>query len=181
MNHLGIPIAVLLVVCACAAVAAPSTSTAESYARRPKDAAVDSPPAADAPTSGAAGWASCYTSGSPDAACNLSSQFCCFNELDSPNNGWCTNWGSQCLRSWNFCDGNEDCPTGTLCTGHIQPATFYEGNIFAIECRASLGAGDRQLCHPGDGTCPAGSACVLGESSAVGWYGLSPKIYVCDP
>lgn len=163
-----------------------NTETEEQYGKR-RDAAIDSPPPADAPSPGTAGWVSCYTSGAPSAACNLASQFCCWNEIDSPNNGACQNWGTTCLRSWEWCDGNNDCPTeAPVCSARIVEAQYYVGTVFSVECRAALGTGyngipDRQMCSgPGDGSCPTGTTCVLGEGSQVMWYGMPPNMYVCN-
>src|SRR5262245_49579762 len=103
------------------------TAQTEQQGKR-RDAAVP-PPIADAPAPGTAGWASCYTSGNPNAACNLAQQFCCFDEIDSPNNGWCVNNATPpeatCTHSWNFCDGAEDCPTGSRCNFHMMEAPLY--------------------------------------------------------
>lgn len=147
------------------------------------DAPIDTAPPADA--HGAAGWAICLNSGDPNAMVNLATDFCCFDEIDAPNWGWPEpNAGAfgNCVRSWDACDGNEDCAAGTTCTAHLQESTLYPpALIFAIECRASLGAGDRQMCHGlGDPECPAGTTCVKGESDAVGWYGMPSNMYVCN-
>jgi hypothetical protein len=152
---------------------------------RKRDAAVDSPPPTDAPAPGTAGWASCYTSGNPSAACNLAQQFCCFDEIQAPNNGWCVNNASPpettCTRSWNFCDGNEDCASGARCNLHQMEAPLYPpAMIYSITCASSWAAGDLQMCHgTGDTSCPSGTSCVLGEGSQAQLYGLPPNLYVC--
>lgn len=169
-------LAIVLLVCSCSQN---STSSARHQPPPPPDSptvVVDGPNPLDP------NWVSCWTSGNASDACQLSSSFCCFDEIDAPHYGWCVSWSANnCTRSWSYCDGNNDCAAGTMCTVHVQPSTAYPGNIFAIECRASLGSGDRQVCQPGDGTCAAGQSCVLGQSTEVGWYGLQPNIYVCYP
>lgn len=171
----------MLVAVACT----PNLEESQQLGRKP-DARVwhDAPPApVDSPSPGAVGWTSCYTSGNPSAACNVSTQFCCFDSINIPHNGWCVNNPASfptdtCPHSWSRCDGNEDCPSGQRCNEHFGPAVFYEGNAVTIECKSTWDAGDHQLCHgAGDTSCPSGTTCTQGNTL----YGeMPPTMYICS-
>ena len=181
----GLLLFVCVAMIACAGCS-PEESSTEQYGRKP-DAYV--PPPVDAPAPGTAGWASCWNSGNANAACNLSTQFCCFDEINSPNWGWCVNTSAgvpgDCTRSWNLCDGNEDCNTaaGERCNEALVPSTLYPpALVFDIRCTATWGSNDHQMCHgPGDTSCPSGTTCTLGESASPGpgYFGMPPNMYVC--
>lgn len=185
LGILGMTLFVVLVTCVCVVgCAVDSSSQVEQYGKK-RDAAIDSPPPVDAPAVGAPGWASCWTSSAPLTQCHLAEKFCCFDEVNSPNWGTCntnaTPFQNNCLRSWNACDGNEDCVAGSRCNEHLMEAPFYPpALIFAISCESSWASGDHQMCHgPGDSSCPSGTTCTLGESSTVGYFGMPPNMYVC--
>lgn len=185
MKFLGV--ALFCIFMSCSTTGDDATSSVESYGRK-KDAGVDAPPPVDAPAQGTAGWVSCYSSGAPNAACNLTSNICCFDSYVSPNNGFCA---TSCLpdRGRLHCDGDNDCPTAEQCIGyayHTCEEFPCDAIIINSQCSGQpepgiINAGPWHFCQPGDGTCAAGQDCVLAEGSQAQLYGYSPKMYVCYP
>ena len=178
--------ALVVLVVSCTSTSDFETSVEIQEAKKKKDAAVDSPPPVDAPAEGEPGWVSCYTSGNPNAACNLSVNpiGCCFDGFVAPNNGSCIE--TTCQGSSLQCDGDEDCASGEKCWAVTTQSP--SGNLRTnATCEASTpptpptpGGGPYHLCHVGDGTCDAGQNCVAADPTA-GLYQFSPKIHVCYP
>lgn len=174
---------VLMILASCVDDRTP-TSVVESEAKRKRDAGVDAPPPPDAPAQGTPGWVSCFTSGNPEAACNLSTSpgYCCFDNFVAPNNGSCIE--TSCSQSTLACDQDADCLSGEKCWAaqyrHADDSLFIAGAC-ATAPPTEVQAGPWHLCRPDDGTCEAGQTCVQAEAAPANLYAFSPKIYVCHP
>lgn len=165
--------AIIAMGCACAAPG----SEPDPLDKRRVDAAVE-PPAPDAPPAGAAGWVTCYTSGNPAVACDLSTSYCCFDNFWVPNNGECIARTSTCVKSPLACDSDADCAAGEQCWGE----SFRDASdALRLDGRCTATPTSWHLCQPGDGTCAAGQDCVQAEGSRAQLYGYAPTVYVCDP
>lgn len=167
---------VLLFAVACADNSADTTAV-ESAARPKKDAGADAAPLPDVPAPGTAGWVSCYTTGNPEAACDLSVPpgYCCFSNNYGPGLGSCIE--TTCATSKLSCDGDNDCAAGTKCWAYLQAVNHVEGACM-ISPPENPPAGPWHLCYPDDGSCDAGQTCV--QARSVGINEFSPMIYVCQ-
>lgn len=163
---------------ACTTTEDQATSQTEQSVVRRRDAAVPPPPA-DAPAPGTAGWASCFTSGNPLAACNLAVSFCCFDAAAAGNNGFCT---TSCPKSEEHCDGLEDCSSGQTCFGSLWNDDM---NHWMLACSAAAPTTvgiypvlmTEIICHT-NAQCPAAKPTCTPSDTAAN-YDLAANISVC--
>lgn len=177
--HKIILLSVLVLFAACTTTEDQATSQTEQSVVRKRDAAVPPPPPADAPAPGTAGWVSCFTSGNPNAACNLAVNYCCFNAQVAGNDGSCT---TSCPHSEEHCDGPEDCSSGQTCFGSL----WNDGmNHWMLACSttapSSVGINPvlmtEIMCHT-NAQCPAAKPTCTPSDTAAN-YDLAANISVC--